>query len=97
MKDAFDKLKIISDVVKDNKFIFIMLLTSLGSLVANAGQYIENVGLELSKQTAIHEVARGFQSVMAEIEPKRTTKRVVIKQNCSKCTILLNSHIKEHH
>jgi len=92
MKDTYDKLKALSDVVKDHKLLFIMLFTSLGSMVTNASQYMTNSDLEISNQKAIHEVAKGFQSAMVELEPKPQKT-----YNCGKCSILLKSHIKEFH
>jgi len=91
-KDKWDKLKVISDVIKDNKLLFMFAISACGSFITNASQYMTNSDLEISKQKAIHEVAKGFQSAIAELEPKPQKA-----YNCGKCSILLKSHIKEFH
>jgi len=93
MKDGWDKLKVISDVVKDNKFIVVICFTGLGSLVTNATQLVANQDLEQEKITAVHEVAAAFQSVMSETEPKK----IIVKSNCNQCLREIRKLKEEFH
>jgi len=81
-KEFYDWVKL----ALDNKWLVIMCFGSLSSLATNAAQMVTNENLVIEKDTAVHEVAIAFQSVIAESTPK-------IKTNCSNCSILLHSHI----
>jgi len=91
MKDVYDKLKVISDIVKDNKWLVLIAFTGLSSMATNAGQFISSLSYEEDKAKAIHEVATGFQSAMIEIEPK------VVKSTRSPCGSYLDKHLKMEH
>jgi len=93
MKDSWDKLKVVSDVVKDNKLLIVACFTGLGSMVTNGVQLVTNQDLEQEKITAVHEVAKGFQSVMVDLEPK--PKKV--SSNCNKCLIEVRKLRSEFH
>jgi len=92
-KDKWDKIKVISDVVKDNKLFVAMLFTSLGSMATNANQYMNNSDLEISSQQAVHDVAKGFQAVLAEKQDKPQVK----VRTCSNCSNLIISHESRYH
>ena len=75
MKDKWDKLKTISDIIKDNKVLVLMALTALSSGLTNLGQMI--YGEE--KDILINAMADQI-TVMA---PKQT--RVIISSDCDGC------------
>ena len=86
-KDFWDKFKISSDVLKDNKWLILILLGGVSSVATNAGQFMASLSYEADKEKAIHEVATGFQSIMAEGEPK----------TCSPCLKEINTHLRREH
>ena len=80
-KDAYDKLKILSEVLRNNWPIFVIAFTALGSMATNAAQFVTNQDLETSKVKAVREVAVGFQQAMIKTEPKK----IIMKSSCDKC------------
>lgn len=96
-KEFYDWVKL----ALDNKWLIMLCFSGLTSLVTNAAQLSNNLDLEASKTKAIHEVAKGFQVVMAEIEPKQKvinkTIQKVYKTDCGICTTLMNDHKQEYH
>ena len=91
-KEFYDWVKL----ALDNKWLVMLCFTGVSSLLTNANQYMTNSDLETQKIKAVHEVTKGFQSVMEEIELERKPIKVV-KSSCGECSILLKSHIKEYH
>jgi len=92
-KDTYDKLKILSEVLKNNWPLILMCLTALGSGITNMNQYFVGQNYEAEKNKAIHDVTIGFQNAMIEIEPKE----IIVKSTCSPCGSYLNQHLKEYH
>ncbi len=93
MKDAYDKIKILSEVLKNNWPILVLAFTALSSMATNAAQFMNNADLEAEKIKAVREVAIGFQTAMIEIEPKKVVK----KSTCGQCKNLIKSHEGEYH
>lgn len=91
MKDSYDKLKILSEVIKNNWPLVLICFTGLSSLATNAAQMVTNQDLEIEQKAS--------QEQIATIANHYTTtpKIAVQKPNCGNCSILLNSHIKELH
>lgn len=87
-KDAYDKLKILSDVLKNNWPQLLLICSLLGSSVGNIGQYFTIQDKEQEKNEAVREVATAFQTVTME-DPKP------IVSNCNNCEQLLRTHIKD--
>jgi hypothetical protein len=94
-KELYDWVKL----ALDNKWLVIMCFGSLTGVVTGVTQSVTNSDLEASKVKAIHEVARGFQQAMVEMEPK-PEKRIyqkVYKTDCGLCKTLMNNHLGEFH
>ena len=91
MTDTFTWIKSLPDMIKSYVMLIPWLLTGLGA-VTGGYQYFDKQDVieksAIEKNTAVREVATAFQSMTVEPEPK---------PNCSNCSILLNSHIKEQH
>ena len=83
----------------DNKWIVMLCLTGFSSLVTNAAQLSNTIALEETKTKAIHDVAKGFQAVIEEMETKPAKKVInkIYKSDCGICTTLMNDHKKEFH
>ena len=65
-KDAYDKLKIISDIVKDNKVLIIWVLGTLISSSGAGAYFVQSAKEEGNK--AVQQVATAFQAQIAEKE-----------------------------
>lgn len=89
MKDAYDKLKIWSEVLKNNWPQILLIGTLLSSGMGNIGQYFAIQDKEQEKNKAVREVATAFQTVMIEEKP-------IEKTNCGNCESTLKNHIKQY-
>ena len=101
MASFSDIIKAVIDkqTISRNKWLIMWVIAALGGGSGTIAQTFNLSSLELTRQSDIREVAKGFQSIMAEAEPKAaiTTKIIVQKTSCGKCSKLLNSHIQEYH
>ena len=81
MKDKWDKLKIMSDVIKNNWPLIIIGLTALSSLSTNAIQYFTKAGVEqelVATQNQVTAVASHFTAT--------TTPKIVVRESpCGNC------------
>lgn len=95
-KELYDWVKL----ALDNKWLVIACFTGFSSMIANINQQFTIQDKEQEKNIAVHEVAKGFQAVMAEYEPKPITNKIVkkiYKTDCNSCKILMNNHLEEFH
>lgn len=89
MKDAYDKLKIWSEVLRNNWPIVLLLCGALGSVATNVGQLFGYQEIEeelVQTQNQVTEVAKHF-----------TKTKVIIKDNCSNCESLYFKHKEDDH
>ena len=78
MKDAWDKLKITSDVLKNNWPLVLMAITALSSLSTNAAQYFSGVEKEAEVLAA--------QQQVTEVANHLTQTKIIIKESgCTEC------------
>lgn len=93
MKDAYDKLKILSEVLKNNWPMIILACTALSSMMTNASQYMTNSDHEIEKKASQEQIA----AIANHYAATTTPKIVVQKSPCGDCSILLNDHIRRLH
>lgn len=85
-KDFYDKLKIWSEVLKNNWPMIVLAFTALGSLGTNLNQYF---GIQ-DKEVEIQQAHKQIENI-ANYYAKKPTKPV----KCPDCG--LKEHIKNHH
>lgn len=90
MKDRYDKIKILSEVLKNNWPLVLICFGGLSSLATNATQFATNSDHEAEAKAAQEQIAT-IANHYAATTPK------IVKSSCGDCSILLNSHIKELH
>ena len=97
-KDIYDKLKIFSDLIRDNKTIVILLISMLTANVGqaisgiNKSQIIQYKNNEITKiQKQVGDVANSYHKFIT-----KEKKILIIKEpsNCSVCKKELEEHIK---
>lgn len=90
MKDAYDKLKILSDILKNNWPMILMGLTALSSGLTNLNQYFIGEEDDLIKNAMAEQI-----TILAK--PYVKPKEITVKSTCNPCGSYLNNHIKEYH
>lgn len=92
-KDIYDKLKILSDIVKDNKWLFLILISSIGG---NIGQAIYgNMKIEEKAQEikAVKKQVTNVAESYSKYIPKETIiiqeprKKIIIKESSDGCEV----------
>ena len=97
MSTALEWFKAISTSVKDNKMVYLWAFGALTGWIGTTFQTISLDEKEAEKTTAIHEIAAGFQKVIAEMEPKVIKPVTVIKKDCSACKRYVIEHERHLH
>ena len=87
MADAYTWIKSLPSILRDYGLMIVALSSTVGGLSTGIYQYFDKQEVEAEKIKAIHEVAAGFQSVLAE----KPQKQEVRQPACGKCD---NSAIK---
>lgn len=89
MKDAYDKIKILSEVIKNNWPQFLLVGTLLSSAGFNVNQYF---GVQ-EKETEIEETRKQIARIADHYAAPKTVK---IKTICN-CNKLWERHMREDH
>lgn len=88
-KDSYDKLKVISDIIKDNKVLVLMGITALGSGLTNLGQMIYGEEKDL--------LINAMKEQITILAPKPEKKVITVRSNCGGCVKLLREHEEDLH
>jgi len=92
-KDSYDKLKIVSEVLKNNWPILVIAFTALSSMATNASQYMTNTDHEAEQQASQEQIA-----MIANHYAVTTTPKIVVqKSSCGNCGLFIKRHEGEFH
>ncbi len=87
-KDRYDKLKIFSEVLRNNWPLLVLAFTALSSLATNASQYTNNEAEQMALHKQIQNIAAHYAS---------TPKEKTIIRKCGNCSKSMRDHLEEFH